>query len=172
MWYAVWVRTGQEQKVLDLCVEKIEDREAFEECFLPKYEKPRKVNGQWVKREEILFPGYLFFVAENPERLQGALRGIPEFAKVLGDEDGAIPLYEEEVEFLQKHINEKKVFEMSVGEIVGEKLVILEGPMMGLEGKVVYVDRHKRCAVLEVEFFGRVVKMKVGLEIVGKREIA
>ena len=42
--------------------------------------------------------------------------------------------------------------------------------MKDLVGKVVYVDRHSRQAVLETEFFGRIVKMKVGLEVVRKVE--
>lgn len=82
MWYAVWVRTGQEEKVLALCERMIQDdagfigegesqagelkacktgeSKAYEQCFLPKYERARKVEGQWVRQKEVLFPGYLF----------------------------------------------------------------------------------------------------------------
>ena len=58
---------------------------------------------------------------------------------------------------------------MSVGEYIGKELVITEGPLKDLTGKVIYINRHSRQAVLEVEFFGRIVKMKVGLEVVGKK---
>ncbi len=169
MWYAVWVPTGQEEKIKAICDKKLGDRAIYEECFLPKYEKPWRENGTWVKKQKVLFPGYIFFVTEDSERLYGALKSVPAFTKLLGDDEGPIPLYDDETEFLKKHINKDKVFEISVGEYVGKELIIMEGPLKDLMGKVVYVDRHGRQAVLEVEFFGRIVKMKVGLEVVGKR---
>lgn len=168
MWYAVWVQTGREEQIKMVCDRKLGSGNIYEECFLPKYEKPWKENGEWIKKQKILFPGYLFFVTEEPEELHQALKSIPQFAKLLGDREGPIPLYEDEVDFLKKHINKDKVFEISTGEYIGKKLVVTEGPLKDLTGKVVYVDRHGRQAVLEVEFFGRTVRMKVGLEIVRK----
>lgn len=168
MWYAVWVPTGKEEHIRDICHRRLAEKKIYEDCFLPKYEKPWKENGVWIKKQEILFPGYLFFIAEDPMGLCMALKDIPEFAKVLGDDDGPIPLYQAEVDFLQRHINRDRVFEVSIGELIGERLVITDGPLVDLEGKVVHVDRHKRQAVLEVELMGRAVKMRVGLEIVRK----
>ena len=156
MWYAVWVPTGREEQIKTICDRELGDRKIYEECFLPRYEKA-------------LFPGYLFFVTENPDELHRALKSVPGFTKILGDDEGPIPLYKEETEFLRKHINQDKVFEMSVGEYIGKELVITEGPLKDLTGKVIYINRHSRQAVLEVEFFGRMVKMKVGLEVVGKK---
>ena len=102
MWYAVWVRSGQENRVLELCKTfRHYHPDAYEECFIPTYEKYRKVKGQPTKQLAHLLPGYLFFVSDHPQELQKLLKRIPEFAKTLGDDDGAIPLYQEEVEFLE-----------------------------------------------------------------------
>ena len=101
-----------------------------------------------------------FFVIGDPDRLCQALKRIPRFTKFLGDQEGPIPIYEQIAEFLRKHVNQDKVFEISTGEYIGKNLIITEGPLKDLIGKVVYVDRHSRQAMLEVEFFGRVVKMK------------
>ena len=59
--------------------------------------------------------------------------------------------------------------EMSVGYMEGERIVVMEGPLMGKEGMICKVDRHKRIAVIEVEMFGKTTTAKVGLEIVAKR---
>ena len=155
MWYAVWVRSGHEERVMGLCKTLYKECGAFEECFLLKYEKYRKVKGQPTKQLAHLFPGYLFFVSDHPEELQKFLKTIPEFAKALGDDDGAIPLYPEEVEFLQKYIE-------------GDHLIITDGPLTYYEGKIVKINRHKRTAVLEVEFLGRKNLVTVGLEVVRK----
>ena len=97
MWYAVWVRSGQEDRVLELCKTfRHYYPDAYEECFIPTYEKYRKVKGQPTKQLAHLLPGYLFFVSDHPQELQKLLKRIPEFAKTLGDDDGAIPLYQEE----------------------------------------------------------------------------
>lgn len=168
MWYAVWVQTGKEEQVRNICHKDLADKQIFEDCFIPKYERPWKKNGVWIKKQEVLFPGYLFFIVEDPTELCIALKNIPEFAKVLGDDEGPIPLYQQEIDFLRKHINQDKVFEVSTAEIVGEKLIITDGPLKDLEGKVVHVNRHKRQALLEVFFWGRVMRIKVGLEIVRK----
>lgn len=168
MWYAVWVRSGHEERVMELCKTLYKECGAFEECFLPKYEKYRKVKGQPTKQLAHLFPGYLFFISDHPEELQKFLKTIPEFAKALGDDDGAIPLYPEEVEFLQKYIDEDKIMKMSEGYIEGDQLVITDGPLTYYEGKIVKINRHKRTAVLEVEFLGRKNLVTVGLEVVRK----
>ena len=55
MWYAVWVRTGQEEKVPQMCKKML-----LEQCFLPRYERARKQYGKWIKVEKPLFPGCLF----------------------------------------------------------------------------------------------------------------
>lgn len=173
MWYAVWIRTGQEEKLLRLCRQRLqrgkdarEEKSAFESCFVPKYERAWRTQGCWEKREEILFPGYLFFITEYPDSLQRLLKKIPEFTRLLGDEDGSIPLYEQEVEFLEKYTNPDHVLEMSTGKMIGDKLIVTGGALEGYEGKVVHFDRHRRLVTLEIGFFGRVVNMTVGMEIV------
>ena len=168
MWYAVWVQTGREDRMLELCKTLFQDSDICDEYFLPKYERAKKVRGQWTTVQALLFPGYLFLVSNQPEELQIQLKALPEFTKVLGDDDGAIPLYDEEVEFLEKCMNKEKVVEMSTGYISGDRLVILDGPMKDYQGKVKKIDRHKRVATLEVEFFGGGTEVKVGLEVVRK----
>lgn len=172
MWYAVWVKTRQEEKVLAFCEKLLrngeEKEKPYEQCFLPKYERFRKLNGQWVRLKEVLFPGYLFFISDHVDELAKMLKSIPEFAKILGDEQTPIALHPHETEFLRKHMNKDNVLEMSQGFLVGDRLVVTEGPLKDYQGKIVHIDRHKRLATLEIEFFGRMVRMKVGVEVVRK----
>lgn len=168
VWYVVWTRTGREEEVQRLCRKKIKDKEAFEECFVPKYEKAWKENGKWGKRETILFPGYLFFITDHTDRLFDELKKIPEITKILGDGETPIPLYQHEVDFLQKYTNQEHILEMSTGDLIGGQLIITDGPLKDYRGKVIHIDRRKREATLEMEFFGRTTTMKVGLEVVRK----
>ena len=71
---------------------------------------------------------------------------------------------QEEVELLMRIGTDKQLVEMSSGIIENDRVRILSGPLMGMEGNIRRIDRHKRIAYLEIEMFGRTVEMKVGLE--------
>ena len=163
MWYAVWVRTGQEEKVLRMCRKMLP-----EQCFLPRYERARKQDSRWTRVEKPLFPGYLFFDSGNVEVLTDRLKKTPEFTRVLGDGSKPIALHPHEVAFLEKYTNEDRLMEMSCGFLEGDRLVVTHGPLKDYEGKIVHINRHKRLATLEVEFFGRTIRVEVGVEVVMK----
>ena len=166
-WYAVQVRTGKEQETANLC-RRIVDRAILIDSFLPRYERMKRYQGEWHKELLPIFPGYIFLVTEQVGKLFYQLKAVPELTKILGDGSEFIPIKDEEKDLLQRLGNEKHVTEMSVGYLVGERVVILSGPMKGMEGKIKKLDRHKRTAVLEVGMFGRWVDVKVGVEIVGR----
>ena len=54
MWYAVQVRTGEEEKTKLLC-NKMISKEILEECFIPYYEQKKKYVGKWHITNEILW---------------------------------------------------------------------------------------------------------------------
>lgn len=167
-WYVVWVRTGQEEAILQMCEKMIGESGAYQEIFLPKYEKAWKKKEKWEKKEEILFPGYLFFVADDPILLLCELQKIPDFTKVLGSENGPVALHESEVAFLKKYTDQDRILRMSTGDLLGGELIITDGPLKEYHGRVTHIDRRKREATLEIEFMGRSTQVKVGLEIVRK----
>lgn len=173
MYYVVWVETGQEQYTKALCRKLLEadsGSDSYRECFIPMKEKAwrDKKTGTWTTRKEILFPGYLFFDADDAVKLNTALYAIPRFTKLLGDDDGAIPLCAHEVDFLERFTNQEHVLEMSVADLIGGEIVVKSGPMANYHGKVTHIDRRKRECTFEMEFFGRMTPFKVGLAVVEK----
>lgn len=164
-WYAVQVRTGKEQAIAELCRRTIGE-DILTETFFPRYERMKRYQGAWHKEQLPMFPGYIFLVTKQVDELFYALKVIPELTKILGDGSEFIPIEEEEKALLKRLGNEDHVTEMSAGYIAGEQIVILSGPLAGMEGKIKRIDRHKRIAVLEVAMFGRQVDVKAGMEIV------
>lgn len=77
-------------------------------------------------------------------------------------------MVQEEIDLLMKIGTDKQLVEMSSGIIENDRVQILAGPLMGMEGNICRIDRHKRMAYMEIEMFGRTVEMKVGLEIIRK----
>lgn len=168
MWYVIQVRTGKEEEIRFQC-EKLIEKEILERCFIPHYEQMKRYQGKWHKEQRILFPGYVFLVSDDKERLPFALQRVMGLTKLIGTGDEIVPLTEEEVNFLLEFGKEEQVVGMSKGIIVKDKVIIQTGPLKGNEGLIKKIDRHKRKAWLELELFGRTVETQVGLEIVEKR---
>ena len=167
MWYVMQVRTGTEENIRLQCQAKI-STDVMERCFIPYYEENRRIRGEWMTVKKILFPGYVFLVTEKIDELFLQLKKVIGLTKLLGTGEDIIPLTEQETEFLQRFGGEEQVVEMSEGIIEHSQVKILSGPLMGMEGQIRKIDRHKRKAWLEVEMFGRLQRVEVGLEVVWK----
>lgn len=167
-WYVIQVRSGKEEWVMRCC-DLLIDRACLSKSFLPLSKRLRKVRGEWIEKTEILFPGYVFLISDDPTRLYQALKKVPDLTKMLGRDKGEIyPLPQEEVAFLQTFGEEEQVVEVSRGYIEGDQIIVEKGPLRGKEGLIRRIDRHKRTAEIEIEFLGEKRRAKVGLEIVRK----
>ena len=161
LWYVVQTVGGQEKHVLDL-INKLVDEELIQESFIPQ--------GVWKMRSEVLLPGYIFVITDQPGKLREALRSVPKFTRLLGNNDVFTPLDDQEVAFINAFTKpDHRVVEFSSGVMEGDEIVILNGPLMNQTGLIKKLDRHKRLAYLEIEILGRVKTVKVGLEIVRKK---
>lgn len=168
MWYVVWVKTGRENEIKQLCDRMLSGAGAYRECFIPKTETVRRVRGEQIKRETATFPGYLFFECGDADRLYHALEQVPEFTKLLGTDGAPQALYPHEEAFLRQMSDGERVIRMSRGYLVGDELVVTEGPLKDYKGRLAHIDRHKREAKLEVELLGGRRYVTVGLEVVAK----
>ena len=167
MWYVVQVRSGTEHNIRIQCNKKIPDT-IMERCFIPYYEEKKKQNGSWNTLQKILFPGYIFMITEDVEKLFFHLKTIEGMTKLIGTGNDIIPLTEEEIIFLQRLGGDEQIVSMSEGIIEGTQVTIISGPLKGMEGLIQKIDRHKRKAWLELELFGRMQQVEVGLEITRK----
>ena len=168
MWYVIQVRTGTEEGIRRQC-EKVIEKEILERSFIPYCEQMKRYQGEWHKEAVILFPGYVFLVSEDEDRLYQKLKEVIGFKKLIGTGREIVPLDETEVRFLLEFGKEEQLVSMSEGIIVNDKVVVTTGPLKGNEGLIRKIDRHKRRAYLEIEMFGRKIETQVGLEIVAKR---
>ena len=169
LWYVVQTVGGQEKHVLDL-INKLVDEELIQESFIPQYEVKKRIQGVWKMRSEVLLPGYIFVITDQPGKLREALRSVPKFTRLLGNNDVFTPLDDQEVAFINAFTKpDHRVVECSSGVMEGDEIVILNGPLMNQTGLIKKLDRHKRLAYLEIEILGRVKTVKVGLEIVRKK---
>lgn len=167
MWYVMQVRTGSERSIQQQCQVQIPEV-ILEKCFVPEYESKRRVQGEWKTEKKILFPGYVFVVVEELVILQEYLRQVIGLTRLIGAGNEIVALTDPEVEFLMKFGGEEQIVRMSEGIIENSKVIVQSGPLQGMEAYIRKIDRHKRKAWLELELFGRVQRVEVGLEIFAK----
>lgn len=116
MWYVMQVRTGTEENIRCQC-QRLISSNVLERCFIPYYQQKKRFQGEWHIQERILFPGYVFLIAENLEQLAENLRKVTGMTRLLGTGDEIIPLSQEEVELLLKLGKEEQLVAMSTGII-------------------------------------------------------
>lgn len=169
MWYVIWTTTGCEQK-LGIWIKDYVPADCYDDCFVPLIDQNKKINGVWKTVHKTLFPGYLF-VNTDDERIEAfaeRIRHSDQFAVVLSADERFAPVNDEEVFLIENAYANNGVLGPSIGIIEGERIKILSGPLIGKEGLIKSINRHKRTAIIELSMFGRVSKIKIGLEIVSK----
>lgn len=169
MWYVIQVSTGKEEQILEMII-KYGVQRYLEEYFVPKYERKRKYLGQWRTERTVLFPGYIFIITEDVEGLYLALKQVPQLTKLLGIGEKWTPMTEEDIAIIEALSGKERLVKHSEGYIEGNKVIVTDGPLVGMEAMIRKIDRHKRKAFLEVPMLGRTLTVQVGLEIVTKCE--
>ena len=176
--YVIQTVTSQEEILVQLMQKQISP-ELFSEVFIPSRQMNRRIRGKWQTTRELLFPGYIFILAPDPVALFQELRNIPRLSNLLHAEAFEfIPLKPAEQRFIEK-IGQRRgdhIFAISEIELDpkvsyqrGDSVRITSGDLKDFEGYILYLDIHKRKAVIRTEMFGgSSVDVHVGIEIVTK----
>ncbi len=168
MWYVAQVQAGAEIATRDKC-SQIVPADVMHSCFVPEYETMWKVRGKWQKVKRLLFSGYLFLVTNDADRLSEWLGRVPAMTKLLGNGGDAVsPLSDKERDWFLSFMDDSHCVRMSEGYIEGDEVRVTRGPLMGSEGRIRKIDRHKRRAYIETTMFGRTIMASVGLEVFRK----
>lgn len=167
-WYAVQVRSGKEDEVIRAC-DILIDQDVYQECFIPRCKRMKKFRGEWKQVDDILFKGYVFMITDYVDDLYTQLKKVPDLTKLLGNDGETIyPIYKEEAMFLSQFGGQKHIIDISIGYIEGDTIKVTSGPLMGMEGLIRKIDRHKRVAFIEVSLFGQSRIVQIALEIIKK----
>lgn len=171
-YYALQVKTRAESQFIKLF------RAMHPSVQIPLYFPQRRIDvrRRGVIREETaaVFPGYIFAEAEAEELLgcQHYFRKTSGFYRFLRSNQNITPLADSELEIVLHFIK-------GVGPIAGRsrvyfnensKIVVLEGPLMGLEGKIIKVDKRKRRAKVKLDIYDDSFAIDLSFEVMGSME--
>lgn len=164
-WYIVHVKSGKCQEIIDYLND---DQNIY--AFLPKMEKWFSNSRVKEFQTSYMYPDYIFIRTslkhdEFQKKYEDFFYSINHVAQLL-EYESIFSLTSMEQVLLEKMFDNQGVIKHSTGHIVDSRLIINDGPLIGLEKSIKRIDRHKRMAILDCNILGRI--MKVPLEVVSK----
>lgn len=172
-WVILFTRTGSEAKLAHILKEKLNAEEYLP--FVPTKETPHRSKGVVHKVRKPLFPGYVLVQTEiEPnliaEKLAAALRHTKDIYTMLhyGGNEKDVVVREKERLYWERLFDADFCVVGSVGFIEGDTIRITSGALVGLEGQIKKINRHKREAIVEMEMMGAKREVVLMLEIIEK----
>ena len=162
--YVIYTLAGNEQKIARECRSKI--LLTGEDVYVPLYNREKKKQGEIRVVQSALFPGYIFFETDDIESLKRRVKTIKDAPKLVGQGDEIYPLYEDEARLIYKLCGKAHILDISKGVMEGQRVRVIQGPLLGMDALIVSVNRHKRTAVIEIEVLRRKIRVTVGLETI------
>jgi transcription termination/antitermination protein NusG len=127
-WYAIQVRSRSEISTAQALSGK-----GFEP-FVPLYKSRRAWSDRKVELELPLFPGYIF--CQFDPRIRLPIITTPNVLRIVGTGKSPLPIEAAEIEAVQKIVQLGYQAKPHPFLMVGTRVVIERGPLMGLEGIV------------------------------------
>ena len=165
-YYTIQVITGSE----DDFIRRLSPLLGPERLMLPKKLMPIRRRGEERKEFQPLFPGYLFFKSEDildENDIYWAIRKTDGFIRYLRESVSPSPLPERDLALIRQFISFGKYADTSkVTFDENDRIVVLEGPLSGLEGRIVKVNRRKGRAKVVFDFYDTEYPVDLGFEVV------
>ena len=172
-YYAIQVKTRAENRFIKLF------RALFPEITLPIHFPQRRLDirrkGKVKPSISAVFPGYIFIEASCDEEIlacQWEFRRTEGFYRFLQSNQEITPLAGRDLELALHFIKNS-------GAIAGKsrvyfdensRIIVVEGPLMGLEGRIIKVDKRKRRAKIMLDLYNDSFSVDLAFEVIGSAE--
>ncbi len=157
-WYAIHTYAGYENAVARNLKQRIESLGMQDRIFnviVPMEKKIKIKAGKRVEVEEKVYPGYVLVDMIVTDDSWYVVRNTPRVTGFVGAGVNPVPLNQQEVESLFKAMGATENAKHTIDLVVGDLVMIADGPFKELEGKVNDVDQDRGKVRVLVSMFGR-----------------
>jgi len=165
-WYVVHVLSGQELKVKENLLRRIDSEEMGDvvyEVLVPQERVSEVKGGQKRETNRKFYPGYIIInmhlLDESNQLVDRTWYFIQETDGVInfaGTKDRPIPMPKHEVEGMLAQIKEREgSVKPAVEHEVGDSVTVTDGPFQGQAGVIAEIDEEKGELMVSVNIFGR-----------------
>jgi len=148
-WYAAFVKTGEEERVKARLEYRFKDGLRF---LFPKRRLRERKNGQWNDVLRPLFPGYILINGPLGVEEYYKFKKVPGFWRLLSGEGGLVSIPQREIEFIDRLMENGEVIGPSSLYREGGRVRVIDGPLTGMEGRIVKIDNRKGRAKVIITF--------------------
>ncbi len=161
-WYALFVVTGEEEKVKERLKFRFPDE--FE-VLVPRRRLKERKSGAWTYTTKILFPGYIL-INGHPDIISGCdFTNIPKLIRPLKSGSDMLRIDQAEMTVLSRLVCNSETIGFSSILIENEKVKVVDGPLLSLEGIILSVDHRKGRAKIRLGFLGEERTVELGVSV-------
>lgn len=156
-WYAIHTYSGYENAVLRNLKQRIDSLGMQDKIFnvIVPIEKKIKIKaGKRVEQEEKIYPGYVLVDMIVNDDSWYVVRNTPRVTGFVGAGVNPVPLSQAEIDVLFSRMSDETVTH-NIDLVLGETVMIVDGPFKELEGKISAVDTGRGKVRVLVSMFGR-----------------
>lgn len=150
-WYAVHTASRHEQKVHDRLIEK------SIHTFLPKMEVWSRRKDRRKRIQVPLFPGYLFVKVYLDNDIWLRVLKTPGVVYILRNGGKCTPIPENQITSIQTLLQNDVLISPYPYLKIGQKVRIVNGPLMGCEGILVREKPNKQRLIISIDLLKRSV---------------
>lgn len=169
-WYIVRTQANRERSVSERIIksgEKGELKGKISQVIVPMEKTFYMKAGKKVKREKVLYPGYIFVQSSAVGELKYFLKECNGATGFLTNKSGDIqPLSQSEVNRMIGYVEEAEK-EIENPFIVDEEVKILDGPFQSMIGTIEHIDGQR--VKVAVSIFGRKTPIELDMMQIDKK---
>ena len=151
--FVIQVRHRSEERLLGTALRR--SPELREQIVWPRRRLRVRKEGRWLVSESPIFPGYMFLRAAAVDQpMYVEVKRLPGFLRFLPNNANVVPLNANDTQLLGHFL--------TFGEVVGNSVVYFDdqkrirvtaGPLKGMEGRIVKVDKRKGRARVKLDLY-------------------
>jgi transcriptional antiterminator NusG len=169
-YFVMQVKSTREDVFVTGVRKSLAHRPEQQRFFFPKRRLSIRRGGKIIKELQPLFSGYVFVESENIDsELYRLAKKTPGFFRFLKDNHNIVPLTDRDLEIVKHFLSFGDVAEPSkVLFDESDHIVVREGALKGLEGRIVKVDKRKKRAKIQIDFSDNSFLLDLAFEVIEK----
>ncbi len=163
-YYAIQIRSQTEARYVSMA--RRLSAEIGENLFFLRRSLRVKKGGRWHEQTAPIFSGYVFLRIDSLDPdTSGTLRSLPGFIRFLPANDRIQPLDDRDEAMLRHFLSFGEVVSKSVVQFdENHRITVVSGPLKGLDGRIVKVDRRKQRARVRLELYQETFEIDFGFQ--------
>ncbi len=172
LYYIIQVATGQEKAFIEnIKKQNPELAEKHNFIYLTRELTIRR-QGKLFKEIQPMFSSYIIMqsTAEIDSKTLQELKKIPGFYHFLNTNTDIVALAGRDLSIIQHFLGLGPQIGPSLVKFdENDRIVVIEGPLKGIEGNIIKVDRRKQRAKIQIDFGGSLHSMDLSFEDISKQ---